>query len=78
MAELYDLEPHIMDCWSVCNDIETVFKQIGDGHPEPTEDEIMNALMGMQQLYQWKFEQLFNRYEQIQRSQREESEERYD
>ena len=78
MAELYDLEPHIMDCWSVCNDIETVFKQIGDGHPEPTEDEIMNALMGMQQIYQWKFEQLFNRYEQIQRSQREESEERYD
>jgi|TARA_B110000259_G_C13899734_1_gene356359 hypothetical protein len=77
-STLYDLEPHIMDCWSVCNDIETVFKQIGDGHPEPTEDEIMNALMGMQQIYQWKFEQLFNRYEQIQRSQREESEERYD
>tara|TARA_R110001592_G_scaffold162923_1_gene396527 strand:+ start:233 stop:472 length:240 start_codon:yes stop_codon:yes gene_type:complete len=77
-STLYDLEPHIMDCWSVCNDIETVFKQIGDGHPEPTEDEIMNALMGMQQVYQWKFEQLFNRYEQIQRSQREESEERYD
>ena len=78
MSKLYELEPHIMDCWSVCNDIETVFKQIGDGHPEPTEDEIMNALMGMQQIYQWKFEQLFNRYEQIQRSQREESEERYD
>ena len=78
MTKLYELEPHIMDCWSVCNDLETVFKQIGDGHPEPTEDEIMNALMGMQQIYQWKFEQLFNRYEQIQRSQREESEERYD
>ena len=78
MSKLYEIEPYIMDCWSVCNDIETVFKQIGDGHPEPTEDEIMNALMGMQQIYQWKFEQLFNRYEQIQRSQREESEERYD
>jgi hypothetical protein len=38
----------------------------------------MNALMGMQQLYQWKFEQLFNRYEKIQRSQQEEREERYD
>ena len=71
-STLYDLEPHIMDCWSVCNDIETVFKQIGDGYPEPTEDEIMNALMGMQQLYQWKFEQLFNRYEQIQKAQRRE------
>ena len=76
--KLSDLEPMIMDCWSVCNDLETVFKQVGDGDRDPTPDELMNTLMGMQQLYQWKFEQLFNRYEQIQRSQREESEERYD
>ena len=52
-----------MDCWSVCNDIETVFKQIGDGERDPTQDELMNALMGMQQVYQWKFEQLFRTYE---------------
>ena len=54
-----------MDCWSVCNDLETVFKQIGDGERELTEDEMMNTLMGMQQLYQWKFEQLFNKFEDI-------------
>lgn len=65
MTKLYDLEPMIMDCWSVCNDIETVFKQIGDGEREPTQDELMNALMGLQQLYQWKFDQLFNTYECI-------------
>ena len=63
MAKLHDLEQHIMDCWSVCNDLETVFKQIGDGDRDPTPDELMNTLMGMQQLYQWKFEQLFNKYE---------------
>jgi hypothetical protein len=57
----YELEQPIMDCWSVCNDLETMFKQIGDGE----RDELMNALMGMQQLYQWKFEQLFFKYEQI-------------
>jgi hypothetical protein len=50
----------ILDCWRVCNDLEVVFKEVGDG--EPTEDELMNALIGMQQLYQWKFEQLFNKY----------------
>ena len=65
MTKLYELEPHIMDCWSVCNDLESVFKQIGDGERVPTEDEMMNTLMGMQQLYQWKFEQLFDKYEQM-------------
>ena len=73
MSKLYDLEPHIMDCWSVCNDLESVFKQIGDGERDPTQDEMMNALMGMQQLYQWKFEQLFFKYEQVHKAQREES-----
>jgi len=32
----------------------------------------------MQQLYQWKFEQLFNRYERIQKAKREDKEDRYD
>ena len=72
MIDLYELEPHIMDCWSVCNDLESVFKQIGDGERVPTEDEMMNALMGMQQLYQWKFEQLFDKFEQIQKVLRDE------
>ena len=65
MSKLYEIEPYIMDCWSVCNDLETVFKQIGDGERDPTQDEMMNALIGMQQLYQWKFEQLFYKFEDI-------------
>ena len=69
----HDLEQPIMDCWSVCNDLETVFRQIGDGEREPTQDELMNALMGMQQVYQWKFEQLFFKYEQVLKDQRDES-----
>jgi len=72
---LHDLEPMIMDCWSVCNDLETVFKQIGDGERVPTEDELMNALIGIQQVYQWKFEQLFYNYEMLLQSQRNRNEE---
>jgi hypothetical protein len=69
--KLYELESHIMDCWAVCDDIETIFKQVGDGETEPTPDEIMNALLGIKQLYHWKFEQLFNIYEIILKVQRE-------
>jgi len=67
---MYDLEPMIMDCWHVCDDLKVVFRQIGDGEREPSQDEMMNTLMGMQQLYQWKFEQLFNKYEQVLKEQR--------
>jgi hypothetical protein len=69
--KLYDLESHIMDCWAVCDDIETIFKQVGDGEREPTPDEIMNALLGIKQLYHWKFEQLFYNYEMVLKAQRE-------
>ena len=65
MAKLHDLEEKIMDCWSICNDLETVYQQIGDEEREPTTTELINALMGMQQLYQWKFKQLLNKYEDV-------------
>jgi hypothetical protein len=71
MTTLYDLEQPIMDCWSVCDDLETMYRQIGDGERDPTHDELMNALIGMRQLYQWKFEQLFYKYEQVLKAQRE-------
>ena len=60
-----DLEQPIMECWSVCEDLKTVYTQVGDGEREPTVDELQNALIGMQQLYQWKFEQLFNKFEMV-------------
>jgi len=63
MSKMYELEPMILDCWRVCNDLEVVFKQVGDG--DHTEDELMNALIGIQQLYEWKFEQMFNKYENL-------------
>lgn len=69
--EIYDLEPMIMDCWHVCEDLQVVFRRIGDGKRDPTQDELMNALMGMQKLYQWKFEQLFEMYEEVIRMQGE-------
>ena len=65
MTKVHELEEKIMDCWSICNDLKTVYQQLGDGEREPTSDELMNALLGMQQLYQWKFEQLFSAYEDV-------------
>ena len=65
MARTRGLDALIMSCWSVCDDLEVVYRQLGDGEREPTSDEMMNTLMGMKQLYQWKFEQLFDTYEKV-------------
>lgn len=70
MSDMYEIEKYILDCWRVCNDLETVFIQIGDGEKEPSHDELMNTLMGMQQLYEWKFSQLFEAYENVLKLQR--------
>ena len=71
MTKPYELEEQIMDCWNVCNDLKTAYTQICDGEKEPTIDEITNALMGMQHLYHWKFEQLFFTYENMLKSLKE-------
>jgi len=65
VSKLSDLEPMIMDCWSVCSDLRTLFKQIGDSDRDPTPDELINILLGMDELYQMKFDQLFNMYQEL-------------
>lgn len=70
--KLYELEQSITDCWSICDDLKTTYTQIYDGDREPTKDEIANVLMGMEQIYQWKFELLFHQYEMVLKAQRTE------
>jgi hypothetical protein len=60
-----NLEPKIMDCWYICNDLKTIVDLIIYNEHEPEVEDIMVALNGMQQLYQWKFEQLFSKYEDV-------------
>lgn len=59
----FTLEEKIMDCWGVCDDINTLYAQFDLS--ELTQDQIQNALLGIQTLYQMKFEQLFSVFEQL-------------
>jgi len=60
----FDLEQDIMNCWQVVDDIKTVTKRYLDGYPKMTDDEVANVLIGIETLYQMKFEQLFATFEQ--------------
>jgi len=63
MKNRFDMEQEIMACWNVTNDIDVLLEAIRE--KEPTTDQIANTLLGMQQLYQFKFERLFKTFDQL-------------
>jgi hypothetical protein len=62
-TDRFDFEQQIMDCWGVCEDINTLYK-LSDIRTM-SDDELSNALLGLQTLYQMKFELLFDTFEQM-------------
>ena len=65
MTDRFDFESQIMSCWQITTDLGDVAEAILDGPKELTNDEIANALIGMQQLYQIKFDKLFRQFEHL-------------
>ena len=63
MSDRFDLEQQIMNCWNVVDDIKMV--QAMNDLRALSEDEMANALLGLQTLYQMKFEVLFNTFENM-------------
>ena len=61
MTTRFDLEQAIMDCWHVVDDIKTVSNRASSLTP----DQLSNALIGIETLYQMKFEDLFEKFESM-------------
>ncbi|RYF04873.1 MAG: hypothetical protein EOO77_29065 [Oxalobacteraceae bacterium] len=64
MAKLHDLEQPLMSCWQITDDIDVLYRAICDG-PEMSDDETANILLGLRSLYDLKFNNLYNLYEQL-------------
>ena len=65
MTDRFDFESQIMSCWQITTDLGDVAEAILDGPRELSNDEIANALIGMQKLYEIKFDKLFRQFEQL-------------
>jgi hypothetical protein len=59
MSDRFDLEQNIMQCWNVTDDIQLYL----DMYDNMDEDQRMNYLIGLKQIYQMKFERLWNGFE---------------
>lgn len=57
----FDLEQEIMNCWNITKDLDVLFEEIIEG--DLTKDQISNVLLGLNQLYEIKFNKLFRTFE---------------
>lgn len=60
----FDLEQDILNCWNVVTDIKELNRAMLDRR-KMTDDEISNYLLGLETIYQVKFERLFETFEQL-------------
>jgi hypothetical protein len=66
MKNRFDLEQEIMECWNVTTDINDVYEYVmnGNGSELSTDerDRVANILLGISQLYELKFNKMFNTF----------------
>lgn len=65
IKDRFDLEQEIMNCWNVTEDIGVIMERLVDSPtfkdvPPEAVDKLSNALLGVQQLYDMRFEKLFD------------------
>lgn len=59
----FDFEQQLLDCWNITKDLKTVYEGICDSSPALTEDQIANSLIGLETLYELKFNKLWSMFE---------------
>lgn len=63
MESVFTLEQQILSCWGVTDDIQVLIRQMD--RRSLTEDEQMNFLIGIVTIYNQKFEQMFETFENL-------------
>jgi regulator of replication initiation timing len=59
----FDFEQQIMDCWRITDDIKEASEALIDG--DLNTDETSNILIGLRQLYELKFNKLWDMFEGV-------------
>lgn len=62
MTTQFDLEQAIMSCWNITTDLHTLLEEIIEG--DLTNDQISNVILGLETLYEIKFNKAFRIFEE--------------
>ncbi len=61
----FDFEEQFADCASIQEELEAILYKVGDSPTPPTEDELMNLLIGVIELHKVRYERAFNTFETL-------------
>jgi hypothetical protein len=61
----HDLEERIMECWAVTSDIRLAYEEYLDSPKVMDEDELGNILVGIEYIYNRKFQRLWMAFEDV-------------
>ena len=67
-CDRFDLEDEIMKCWNITEDIDMIMERILDsksfeGMPAELSDKTANLLIGLKELYNLRFQRLWETFE---------------
>ena len=61
--KIFDLEQEIMKAWHVVDDIQLLNENVME--TDMSTDDIANVLLGLEKLYNMRFEKVFNTFEEV-------------
>jgi hypothetical protein len=68
MTDRFDLEQQILDCWRITDEVKLLNKNVLEGKiggGTMTQDEISNFLLGLETIYDLKFNELFDTFSKL-------------
>lgn len=65
MKTRFDLEQEILDCWHITSDLNLLTETVMEREVPLTQDQLANILLGMEQLYNLKFEKAFASFDSL-------------
>ena len=66
MSDRFDFEQQILKCWNVTDDIRELSEHFSDYHDSNfTKDKVANSLNGLAELYDIKFNKLWDLFEDV-------------
>jgi len=66
MSDRFDFEQQILKCWNITDDIKEVSEHFMNYHEANfTKDRISNSLIGLSELYEIKFNKLWDLFEDV-------------
>ena len=65
MTDRFDLDERISRLLDISENIEDIIYMVGDSPNKPTEDDLLNALIGLKSTLDIRYERMWNTFEEL-------------